>query len=341
MDMIFDKKLPIPVACKAENRIGDAESHLLKKKISDISDVLSGKSNKKLLVIGPCSADKESPVLDYACRLSSLSEKVDDIFVIVMRVYTAKPRTNGFGYKGMVHNPSPNGPSDPFDGVIAARRLHIKVISETGVPTADEMLYPQLFRYFDDILAYAAVGARSVEDQEHRLVASGAGIPIGMKNPTGGNLSAMINGIKAAQSGHSFIYRGWAVESNGNQFAHAILRGYQGMNGMMYPNYQRDCLAEVGMLLNDNGIVNPSVIIDTNHCNSSKDPFKQPGVAFDVVESIELDSRIDSVVKGFMIESYLEDGSGNGAVYGQSITDPCLGWGGTEKLVLSLADKLA
>ena len=263
-----------------------------------------------------------------------------DRIVIVPRIFTNKPRTAGTGYKGMLHQPDPQGGSDVLQGLIALRRLHMRVLNETGFSCADEMLYPEEHRFVSDLLSYVTIGARSVENQQHRLTASGLDIPVGMKNPTSGDLSVMLHAIGAAQSPHTFIYRNWEVESKGNPLAHAVLRGYKDAEGHMQPNYSYDNLCKLAELYSGSGLRNQALIVDTNHCNSGKDCFKQADIAKEVIASAKRNPDIKSLLKGFMIESYLEDGCqqpGEG-VYGKSITDPCLGWEKTERLIMELAE---
>lgn len=305
-----------------------------------VADIFTGKSGKLLLVIGPCSADSEKSVLDYTSRLAKLQEKVADKIMIIPRVYTNKPRTTGDGYKGMLHQPDPEKGSDMLEGIVAIRRLHTKVIEETGFFTADEMLYCENYRYLSDLLSYVAVGARSVENQLHRLTASGIEVPVGMKNPTSGDISVMLNSITAAQHSHTFIYRGWEVVTEGNPLAHAILRGYVNKHGQAIPNYHYEDLEHLYENYSAKGLQNLSLVVDANHSNSGKKPIEQIRICKEVLHSCRHNADINRMVKGFMIESYIEDGAqkiGEG-IYGKSITDPCIGWEKTEKLVLELAD---
>lgn len=305
-----------------------------------VSDIFTGKSDKLLLVIGPCSADSEKSVLDYTSRLAKLREKVADKIMIIPRVYTNKPRTTGDGYKGMLHQPDPEKGSDMLEGIVAIRRLHTKVIEETGFFTADEMLYCENYRYLSDLLSYVAVGARSVENQLHRLTASGIEVPVGMKNPTSGDISVMLNSITAAQHSHTFIYRGWEVVTEGNPLAHAILRGYVNKHGQAIPNYHYEDIEHLYENYSAKGLQNLSLVVDANHSNSGKKPLEQVRICKEVLHSCRHNADINRMVKGFMIESYIEDGAqkiGEG-IYGKSITDPCIGWEKTEKLVLELAD---
>ena len=340
MNMIFKRKLLIPKEIKEMYPI--SEEGALAKQRNDvlIRSVLDGASDKLLLVIGPCSADHEDAVIEYISRLRGLQEKVADKIVIVPRIYTNKPRTTGIGYKGMLHQPNPQAESDMLRGLISIRKLHMRAINETGFSCADEMLYPENHRFLDDLLSYVAVGARSVENQQHRMTASGLDIPVGMKNPTGGDLSVMMNSLKAAQSAHMFIYRNWEVETKGNPYAHAILRGYMDSHGITHANYHYEDLAHLCELYESTRLANPALVVDTNHCNSGKQPLEQIRIAKEVLHCTRHSADIRRLVKGLMVESYLEDGcqKPDGGVYGKSITDPCLGWDKTERLVLDLAD---
>ena len=342
MNMVFKRKLPIPMDIKRDYPVPPAAAEAKKARDREIADVFEGKSEKLLLVIGPCSADSEEPVMEYIHRLRVLQDKVSDKILMIPRIYTNKPRTTGDGYKGMLHQPDPESRPDMLAGLLSIRHLHIRALSETGFGCADEMLYPENHRLLNDLLSYVAVGARSVENQQHRLTASGLTIPVGMKNPTGGDLSVMMNAIHAAQHAHTFIYRGWEVESAGNPLAHAILRGYVDRRGKSHPNYHYEDLTELAGLYAEGHLQNPAVLIDTNHANSGKRYAEQPRIAREVLESRRYNPEIRRLVKGLMIESYLEDGAqkiGEG-VFGKSITDPCLGWEKTERVVLELADLL-
>lgn len=342
MNMVFKRKLPIPMDIKRDYPVPPAAAEAKKARDREIADVFEGKSDKLLLVIGPCSADSEEPVMEYIHRLRVLQDKVSDKILMIPRIYTNKPRTTGDGYKGMLHQPDPESRPDMLAGLLSIRHLHIRALSETGFGCADEMLYPENHRLLNDLLSYVAVGARSVENQQHRLTASGLAIPVGMKNPTGGDLSVMMNAIHAAQHAHTFIYRGWEVESAGNPLAHAILRGYVDRRGKSHPNYHYEDLTELAGLYAEGHLANPAVLIDTNHANSGKRYAEQPRIAREVLESRRYNPEIRRLVKGLMIESYLEDGAqkiGEG-VFGKSITDPCLGWEKTERLVLELANLL-
>ena len=342
-NMKFYRKLPIPMDVKNQFPTTADVTKTREMRISELEDIFSGKSDRFLLIIGPCSADNEDSVLDYIYRLREVQEKVKDKIMIVPRIYTNKPRTTGEGYKGMLHQPNPNESPDLLKGIIAIRKMHMRAIAETGFGCADEMLYPENHRYLSDILTYVAVGARSVEDQLHRLTASGLSIPVGMKNPTSGDITVMMNSIKAAQSSHVFCYRGWEVESLGNPFAHAILRGYVDKLGKSHPNYHFEDLYGLYETYMASGLANPAVIVDTNHSNSSKKHLEQIRISKEVLHSCRYSKEVRSIVKGLMIESYIEDGCqpiSDKEVYGKSITDPCIGWGKTERLIYDIADVL-
>lgn len=342
MNMKFARKLPIPQDIKAMYPVTDEITALKQERDEEIKKIFRGESDKLLLVIGPCSADHEDSVIDYISRLRKVSDKVSDKIFIVPRIYTNKPRTTGDGYKGMLHQPDPNKKEDMLEGVIAIRKLHIRAIQETGFTCADEMLYPENHRYLSDLLSYIAVGARSVENQQHRLVSSGLDVPVGMKNPTGGDISVMMNSITAAQHCHTFIYRGWEVESEGNEYAHAILRGYVNKHGQSLPNYHYEDLIHLCETYAKTDLKNPAVIIDTNHANSGKQYNEQVRIAKEVLHSCRHSKDVKKLVKGLMVESYIEDGAQKTGecVYGKSITDPCLGWEKTERLILDLAELL-
>lgn len=340
MRMNFVRKLPIPMDIKAQYPLKPEYEEKKTAFDAKVADVFTGSSDKLILIIGPCSADNEDSVLDYVTRLSRLQEKVSDKILMIPRVYTNKPRTTGDGYKGMLHQPDPEKDSDMLEGIVAIRRLHTRVIEETGFFTADEMLYCENYRYLSDLLSYVAVGARSVENQLHRLTASGIGVPVGMKNPTSGDISVMLNSITAAQHSHTFIYRGWEVVSEGNPLAHAILRGYVNKHGQSMPNYHYEDLTHLYENYTAKNLQNLALIVDANHANSGKKPLEQVRICKEVLHSCRHNSDIKKMVKGFMIESYIEDGAqkiGEGC-YGKSITDPCIGWDKTERLVLDLAD---
>lgn len=340
--MEFVRKLPIPKEIREQYPLS-AESVERKKRFDEeVAKIFTGESHKKLLVIGPCSADNEESVMDYCTRLARVSEKVADKLIIIPRIYTNKPRTTGDGYKGMLHQPDPQKASDMLAGVIAIRNLHLRVIEETGMFTADEMLYPENYQYLYDLLSYVAIGARSVENQQHRLVSSGIEIPVGMKNPTGGDISVMMNSIMAAQHAHTFLYRGWEVKSSGNPLSHSILRGYVNKHGESLPNYHYEDLKHVANEYAKRELVNPALIVDCNHANSGKKYKEQVRIAKEVLHSCQLDEDIAKLVKGFMIESYIEEGCqkiGEG-IYGKSITDPCLGWEDTENFIYYMAQKV-
>ncbi len=343
MNMQFFRKLPVPKEIKEMYPMDEGMISLHKKTIEELKNIFSGKSDKFLLVMGPCSADYEDTVLSYIYRLRELQDKVSDKIVIIPRIYTNKPRTTGEGYKGMLHQPDPNADPDLLKGIVAIRRLHMRAIKETGFVCADEMLYPENHRYLSDLLAYVAVGARSVENQQHRLTASGLDIPVGMKNPTSGDISVMMNSITAAQGSHMFLYRGWEVKSEGNPYAHAILRGYVNKHGQSLPNYHYEDLINLAENYEKSGLKNPAVVIDTNHANSGKKYLEQIRIAKEVLHSCRHSEDIHKMVKGLMIESYLIDGAqkiGENEILGKSITDPCLGWEKTQRLVLDIADSL-
>ena len=339
-NMIFKRKLPIPKEIKEQYPLTAELAQIKARRDKEIADVFTGKSGKMVLIIGPCSADREDAVLEYCERLAKLQEAVSDKLVLIPRVYTNKPRTTGDGYKGLLHQPDPRKTSDMLEGVIAIRRLHTNVLANTGLPTADEMLYPDNYRYLSDLLSYVAVGARSVENQEHRLTSSGIDIPVGMKNPTSGDISVMLNSIMAAQHPHTFIYRGWEVDTTGNPLAHAILRGYVNKHGESMPNYHFEELERLYNAYTAKGLQNMALIVDANHANSGKKYQEQPRICKEVLHSCRHSGEIKSMVKGFMVVSYLEPGCqkiGDG-VYGKSITDPCLCWEETIRLVQDIAD---
>lgn len=339
-NMHFKRKLPVPRQIKERYPLTPALAAVKAGRDEQIADIFTGKSHRMILIIGPCSADREDAVLDYCTRLAGLQEQVADKLVLIPRVYTNKPRTTGAGYKGLLHQPDPEAESDLLEGVIAIRRLHTGVLANTGLSTADEMLYPADYRYISDLLSYAAVGARSVENQEHRLTASGLGIPVGMKNPTSGDISVMLNAIAAAQMGHSFIYRGWEVETAGNPLAHAILRGYVNRHGELLPNYHFEDLEYLFGAYQARALQNMSLIVDASHANSGRDPLQQRRICKEVLHSCRQAPHLRKMVRGFMVESYLEPGCQKvgGGIYGKSITDPCLGWEDTEHLVKELAE---
>ena len=342
MNMNFKRKLPIPMEIKEQYPITYELEQMKEKRDQEIKAIFEGRDDRFILIIGPCSADNDDSVIDYISRLRRVQDKVSDKILIIPRIYTNKPRTTGDGYKGMLHQPDPHKGEDMLKGVVAIRNLHIRAMNETGFTCADEMLYPENHRYLSDILSYVAIGARSVENQQHRLTASGFDIPVGMKNPTAGDISVMMNSITAAQHPHTFIYRGWEVESQGNPLAHAILRGYVNKHGQSMPNYHYEDLIHLAEVYEKSALKNPAVIVDTNHANSGKKWMEQPRIAKEVLNSCRHSDDVKKIVKGLMIESYIEDGAQKPEenVYGKSITDPCLGWEKTERLILDLADIL-
>ncbi len=340
MNMKFIKKMPTPEEIKEMYPLDSELAKIKAKNDEEIRKVFTGESDKLILIIGPCSADKEEAVIDYIKRLRGIYDKVSDQLVIIPRIYTNKPRTTGAGYKGMLHQPDPLADPDMLKGLIAIRKLHMRALRETGFSCADEMLYPENHSYLSDLLSYVAVGARSVEDQQHRLTASGIALPVGMKNPTSGDVSVMLNAINAAQHSHTFIYRSWEVETKGNPFAHAILRGYVDQDGNSHPNYHYEDLYELANLYESKHFANPAIIVDANHSNSNKKYLEQIRITKEILHSTRHNEKIRKIVKGIMIESYIEDGNQKleDGVYGKSITDPCLGWEKTEKLILEIAE---
>lgn len=342
MRMNFQRKLPVPQEVKQEYSLTERMTAVKEEHDEQIRAVFEGASDKFLLIIGPCSADHSEPVLEYISRLRKVQEQVEDKIIIIPRIYTNKPRTTGQGYKGMLHQPDPDAKPDMYKGIVAIRELHMAALRDYDFSCADEMLYPENYRYLSDLLSYVAIGARSVENQQHRLTASGIEVPVGMKNPTGGDLSVMMNAIVAAQSSHTFIYRGWEVTSEGNPWTHAILRGYLDSNGRSISNYHYEDLVQLSELYAKSGLVNPSVIVDANHNNSGKKYLEQIRIAKDVVYSRNQNEDIKKLVKGLMIESYIEDGAQgvHEHTFGKSITDPCLGWEKTEQLIYDITDKL-
>ena len=342
MNLQLTRELPNPDAIKALLPTTPELQAIKARRDEELKAILSGRDRRFLLIIGPCSADRQDAVLDYISRLRTVQEKVADKIYIVPRIYTNKPRTTGDGYKGMLHQPDPQEHSDMLRGLMSIRELHLKTLAETGFTCADEMLYPENHAYLDDLLGYVAVGARSVEDQQHRLTASGLTVPVGMKNPTSGDYSVMLNAIMAAQHSHTFVYRGWEATSQGNPYAHAILRGYVNKHGQSQPNYHYEELIRLHQLYAKKELQNMAVIIDCNHNNSGKQYLEQIRITREVLHSRRNNAELETMVKGIMIESYLEDGCqkiGEG-VYGKSITDPCLGWEKTEKLIYDMADLL-
>lgn len=342
MNMDFERKLAIPMEVKEMFPVSAKAADIVDKRNTELKKIFAGESDKLVLIIGPCSADNEDSVMDYITRLRKVQDQVEDKIFIVPRIYTGKPRTTGEGYKGLIHQPNPNEKPDMLKGIIAVRSLHMRALNETGFSCADEMLYPENYKYLDDVLGYVAVGARSVENQQHRLTASGIEVPVGMKNPTSGVLSIMMNAIWAGQQCHTFVYRGWEAHSHGNPYTHAILRGYSNKHGRSHSNYYYEDLALLNELYQEKNYQFPACIIDTNHANSGKNPFEQPRIVKEVLGYRQYNADIAKLVKGFMIESYIEDGAQkvDGGCYGKSITDPCLGWEKSERLIYEIADML-
>ena len=342
MSFEFVRKLPVPSEIKEQYPVPEAAAKIKIERDKEIKDVFTGNSDKFLVIIGPCSADNEEAVLDYTMRLAKVQEKVKDKLILIPRVYTNKPRTTGTGYKGMLHQPDPEKKPDLLGGLIAIRKMHIDVISQTGLTPADEMLYPENYWFLSDVLSYVAVGARSVEDQQHRLTASGIDVPAGMKNPTSGDFSVMLNSVVAAQAKQTFIYRNWEVNTPGNPLTHTILRGAVNKHGQCIPNYHYEDLNRLFQMYSKRDLANPAVVVDANHSNSNKQFKEQIRITKEVLHSCNHSTDIKSFVKGVMIESYIEEGNqkiGEG-IYGKSITDPCLGWEDSEKLLYTIADML-
>ena len=342
MGMRINAELPLPADLKAEYPLSDKIIKIKEERDAEIRDIFTGKSDKFIVIVGPCSADNEDAVCEYVNRLAKVNEKVSDRLMIIPRIYTNKPRTTGEGYKGMLHQPDPDKAPDLLAGIIAIRKMHIRAIEETGLTAADEMLYPENRSYLDDILSYEAIGARSVENQQHRLTASGMNIPIGMKNPTSGDFLVMLNSVIAAQHSHSFIYRGMDVTTDGNDLAHVILRGGVDKYGTCNPNYHYEDLVRLLALYQKMELKNPAAIIDANHSNSNKKFKEQIRITSEVLHSRNYNPELKKLIKGVMIESYLEEGNqkiGPDMTYGKSITDPCLGWDDTERLIYEIAEK--
>lgn len=342
MSMKLNRELPLPLDLKAQYPLSASLREMKAGRDQEVRDIFTGQSEKFVVIIGPCSADQEDSVLEYVHRLAKVNEKVKDKLFLIPRVYTNKPRTTGEGYKGMLHQPSPDKAPDLLGGIIAIRRLHIRVMEECALTAADEMLYPENRSYLDDVLTYEAIGARSVENQQHRLTASGMDIPVGMKNPTSGDLAVMLNSIQAAQAGHTFIYRGNDATTTGNPLAHAILRGGVDKYGTCVPNYHYEDLTRLCELYKARDLQNPAVIVDANHSNSNKKYKEQVRIVSEVLHSRQYNPALRPLIKGVMVESYLEEGSqpiGQGT-YGKSITDPCLGWEDTERLLYSIAERV-
>ena len=342
MGVTYVKEVMSPEELLAEYPLPEAHKKLKDQKDAEIAKVFTGESHKFLVIIGPCSADNEDSVCDYINRLAKVQEKVSDKIIIIPRIYTNKPRTTGEGYKGIVHQPDPEKAPDLLEGLIAMRKMHLRSIAETHLFAADEMLYPENWPYIADILSYVAVGARSVEDQQHRLTISGIDIPCGMKNPTSGTLSIMLNSCTAAQGSHTFMYRGWEVKTDGNPLAHTILRGAVNKHDQSMPNYHYEDLQLLLEMYDQWGLKNPACIIDANHANSNKKYYEQPRIISEVLHSRSVSNDIKNLVKGVMVESYIEPGNQtiHDHVYGKSITDPCLGWAESEKLIYDIAEKL-
>ncbi len=340
MSFEFIQKLPTPDEIRRQFPLPEKLVELKQRRDTEIRRVLTGKDNRFLVIIGPCSADNEEAVCDYVNRLAKVNEKVKDKLILIPRIYTNKPRTTGEGYKGIVHQPDPEKKPDFLAGLIAMRKMQIRAIAESGLTAADEMLYPENWRYVSDILSYVAIGARSVEDQQHRLTVSGFDVPAGMKNPTSGDFSIMLNSVFAAQHSHSFIYRGWEVQTTGNDLTHTVLRGSVNKYGRSLPNYHYEDLNNLLTLYNERDLKNPACVIDANHNNSNKQFKQQIRIVKEVMHSRKLNADIHQLVKGVMVESYIEEGSqkiGEG-VYGKSITDPCLGWEDSERLIYDIAE---
>ncbi len=340
MSFQYVSQLPTPEEIRKQFPVPESLAALKKQRDQEIGDVITGKSNKFLVIIGPCSADNEDAVCEYIGRLAKVNEKVKDKLILIPRIYTNKPRTTGEGYKGIVSQPDPEKKPDFTAGLIAMRKMHIRAMAESGFTAADEMLYPDNWGYVEDILSYVAIGARSVEDQQHRMTVSGFDVASGMKNPTSGTLSIMLNSVYAAQHSHSFIYRGHEVKTSGNPLAHTVLRGAVNKHGQSIPNYHYEDLIRLQTLYQEHGLINPACIIDANHNNSGKEYAQQIRIVKEVMHSRKLSPDIYKLVKGVMIESYLEEGCqkiGEG-IYGKSITDPCLGWEASEKLIYDIAE---
>ena len=341
MSMKINHELPLPEVLKSQYPLSQELKEVKKQRDEEIRRIFTGESDKFIVLVGPCSADNEDTVCEYVRKLKTVADKVSDKLMIIPRVYTNKPRTTGDGYKGMLHQPDPDKAPDLLAGIIAIRKMHMRVMQETGLASADEMLYPENYRYLSDLLSYVAVGARSVEDQQHRLTVSGMEVPAGMKNPTSGDLAVMLNSVVAAQGGHRFIYRSWEVETAGNPLAHTILRGAVSKHGEAIPNYHYEDLRLLWEKYQEKNLQNPAVIVDTNHSNSNKQYEQQVRIAKEVLHSRMVDPELHKLVKGFMIESYIEPGNqkiGGTHIYGKSITDPCLGWEESEKLLYTIAE---
>ena len=340
MSFEFVKKLPAPNEIKRDFPVPERIARLKAQRDAEIRDVITGKSDKFLAIIGPCSADNETAVLDYTLRLKKVQEKIKDKVIIIPRVYTNKPRTTGTGYKGMLHQPDPEKKPDLLGGLVAIRKMHINVMEQTELMPADEMLYPENWGYVEDLLSYVAIGARSVEDQQHRLTVSGFDVASGMKNPTSGDFSVMLNSVYAAQHPHHFVYRGYEVETTGNPLTHVVLRGAVSKHGNTTQNYHYEDLIRLHEMYEKMDVIHPAAIIDTNHSNSGKKFKEQIRIAKEVMHNRQLSSDIRSLVKGLMIESYIEEGNQSigDHIYGKSITDPCLGWEDSKQLIYDIAE---
>jgi len=341
MSFTYLQKIPTPAQILEQMPLPAALKKIKIRRDKEIIDVLKGKDNRLLLIIGPCSADDEEALSEYVSRLAKLQDKVRERLILIPRIYTNKPRTTGAGYKGMLHQPRASEGPNISQGIKAIRRMHLRVLSESGLTAADEMLYPGNYPYLEDILSYVTIGARSVENQEHRLTVSGLDIPVGMKNPTSGDLNVLLNSVQAAQTAHTFIYTGWEVKTTGNNLAHCILRGAIDHHGQSIPNYHYEDLIQFAEAYSRRSLANPAVIVDTNHANSNKDFRQQPRIAEEVMRSLSRSKVLKKMIKGLMVESYLKEGSQEvkGKAFGQSITDPCLGWDDTKELILKLAEK--
>ena len=342
MGFEYVSKLPTPDEIKEQFPLAPELAAVKAVKDAEIRDVFTGKSDKFLVIIGPCSADRADSVCDYVNRLAKVQDRVKDKLILVPRIYTNKPRTTGDGYKGLLHQPNPEKKPDLYEGLIAIRKLHMRVIEETGFSTADEMLYPENLTYLNDVMSYIAVGARSVENQQHRLVSSGIDVPVGMKNPTSGGLSVMLNAVHAGQHGHEFIYRSWEVKTKGNPLTHSILRGSVNKHGQCQPTYHFEDLKLLHELYMERDLQYPACIVDANHSNSNKQYIEQIRIVKEVLHSRRHSDDIRNFVKVVMIESYIEPGCQkvDEHCYGKSITDPCLGWDDSERLLYEMADSL-
>lgn len=342
MSFDFIQKLPVPAEIKEQFPMPEELTVVKKRRDEEIRRVFTGEDHRFLVVIGPCSADREDAVCDYIGRLARVQEKVEDRLILIPRIYTNKPRTTGEGYKGILHQPDPEKKPNLLEGVLAIRKLHMRAIRESGMPPADEMLYPENFWYLSDVLSYVAVGARSVENQQHRLTASGIDVPVGMKNPISGDLSVMMNSVTAGQQGHSFIFRGWEVHTDGNELTHTILRGAANKHGQNIPNYHYEDLIRLSDMYQKREYKNPACIVDANHSNSGKQYKEQVRIVKEVLHSCRHSQDVSCLIKGVMVESYIEEGCQriSDHIYGRSITDPCLGWEDSERLICDMADML-